>query len=238
MGAPGEPSVGNRLSIIIPSHDGVDLDRALASVTPQLADGDEVLVVHDCHGTDDLPDWLPWLVPGVRVMGHDAGYHMHGHPQRTYAATMATGDYLLHIDDDDILLPGALACVRATIAQLPEPRPLLFQFISPTGHLVWWRQGVIQPGYVGATGFVAPNIPDRLGTWGDRYMGDFDYIVRTLARWPGGEQSLAWAREIIAVCRPEVQTLALAGEPVSASDWPWLGERARELTIAYKELVV
>lgn len=198
------------LSILIPTHDGDGLDRCLASLLPQLADGDEVIVCWDTHDGDAAHDacwtWVTtsphqaaiedgqvWLVP------HDAGHHCYGHHQLNEGMIWATGDYLVFQDDDDIFSEDALASIRAAIAETPG-RPLMFRFVTHY-RLVLWAEPRLAEGWVGGHGFVPPNRPGKLGRWGCRYEGDFDFIASTLARYP--EDSLVWREEVISRARPD-----------------------------------
>ena len=181
-----------RLSIIVPTHDGEGLDTLFASVEDQLQSGDEVLVVVDAfeYGAIVLPS-----LNNRRVLEFDAGHHCYGHCQINYGIERAHGDYLVFIDDDDCFPDGALDSIRRAIAEQDSPRPLMFKFWSrrhsrtlPPGHYV-------QESAIGGHAMVVPNIPEKLGTWGERYAGDFDFIQSTLAFWPDGP---AWYDDVIA----------------------------------------
>jgi len=189
-----------RLSIIIPTHDGDGLDRLLASIAPQLADGDEVLIIGD---TCDDP--LALLAEKIGAMGapyrflpYNTGHHCWGHCQLNYGISQATGDYLVFNDDDDIFTPEAFHIIRARIAELPQPRPLMFRFhAARLGRTLPERYEVIESA-IGGHCLVTPNIPGKLGAWGERYGGDFDWLVSTLAHWPEGP---AWNDDVIADAR-------------------------------------
>lgn len=181
-----------RLSIIVPTHDGVGLDALFASVADQLLPGDEVLIVGDAfEGAPIIP------IPSARIryVTHDAGHHCWGHCQINYGITQAKGDYLMFIDDDDCIPDGALDTIRAAIAEQVDPRPLMFRFWSrrhgmalPPGHYV-------KESAIGGHAMVVPNVPERLGQWACRYAGDYDWLVSTLALWPAGP---AWYDDVIA----------------------------------------
>lgn len=184
-----------RLSIIVPTADGEGLDTLFESVSDQLADGDEVLVVGDTH---DGP--LFHVIEQVRARGfnyveHDAGHHCWGHCQINYGMTWANGDYLVFIDDDDCFPDGALQAIRDAAYTLREPRPMIFRFYSRRHGRVLPPTHEVRESAIGGHALVAPNIPDRLGQWGERYAGDFDFIVSTLALWPEGP---AWFDDVIA----------------------------------------
>lgn len=189
-----------RLSIIVPTPDGDGLDRLLASIDPQLCPTDEVLIVGDTHEAALLE--VEALIVGkgapYRFLPFDAGHHCWGHCQLNYGVTHATGDYLVFIDDDDVFTPEALHIIRARIAEHHTPRPLMFKFHC-------WRLGRTLPeryevveSAIGGHCLVVPNIPGKLGMWGERYGGDFDWIVSTLAHWPTGP---AWYDDVIADAR-------------------------------------
>jgi len=184
-----------RLSIIVPTHDGDGLDDLFDSLADQLHQADQVLIIGDTHDG---------VLPKVRAMAdergydyieHDAGHHCWGHCQINRGLEIVRGDYLIFIDDDDCFPDGALDAIRRAIAEQDSPRPLMFKFWSrrhgrtlPPGHYV-------QESAIGGHAMVVPNIPDRLGKWGERYAGDYDWIVSTLAFWPDGP---VWYDDVIA----------------------------------------
>jgi glycosyltransferase involved in cell wall biosynthesis len=189
-----------RLSIIVPTPDGDGLHRLFDSIDPQLADGDEVLIIGDTH---DHP--LTWLAaeiegkgPPYRFLPFDAGHHCWGHCQINYGMTQALGDYLVFIDDDDVFTPEALHIIRHRAEQVNERRPLMFKFVCQRlGRTLPERYEAVESA-IGGHCIVPPNIPEKLGKWGDRYGGDFDFIESTLAKWQIGP---AWYDDVIAVAR-------------------------------------
>lgn len=184
---------GDRLTIIVPTHDGDGLENLFASVILQLHVGDEVLIVLDTfEGRPELPR-MPW--PSIRVLDHDAGHHCWGHCQINHGMRHAMGDYLVFIDDDDCFPDGALDTIRGAIAEQDEPRPLMFQFWSRRHGRALPPTHEVRESAIGGHCIVPPNIPEKLGTWGERYAGDYDFIVSTLALWSDGP---AWYDEVIA----------------------------------------
>ena len=186
------------LSIVVPTPDGGFLEALFESVKRQLREGDELIVVGDTHSQplDDVRQMVEGH--GYRWLELDAGEHAWGHPQINYGIEHAEGDYLVFIDDDDLFPGDALTNIRRAIRSLPEPTPLMFRFRSQR-YGTLWKEKVIRVGCIGGHEFVVPNIPERLGLWSDRYEGDYDFIVSTLAKWPEG--SLVWRPEIIALAR-------------------------------------
>lgn len=189
-----------RLSIIVPTPDGDGLDRLFDSLLPQLTNGDEVIVVGDTHD-GPLPlveETCRALGPHFRYVEHDARGHAWGHPQINQGMQQARGDYLVFIDDDDVFTPEALHIIRTAAGELREPRVLMFRFeCQRLGRTLPEAHEVIESA-IGGHCIVPPNIPDRLGQWGDRYGGDFDFIVSTLAHWPDGP---VWCDDVIAIAR-------------------------------------
>ena len=119
--------MNSRLSIIVPTPDGEGLHALFESLYDQLGPGDEVLIIGDTHD-GPLPfveALIDHIGPPFRYIAHDSGHHCWGHCQINYGMTMATGDYLVFIDDDDQFTPDAFTAIRAAIAQQTEPRPLI-----------------------------------------------------------------------------------------------------------------
>lgn len=193
------------LSLLVPTLGRPSLARALNSVKDQLASGDEVIVVGDTHD-GELPE-VEALVRDYgkqfRYLAHDAGHHCWGHCTLMYGINRANGDYIHCSDDDDCWSPDALDAMRGAIAELNEPHPLLFRFRSWYGPVFWSQRGLIAEGQIGGHCLVTPNIPDRIGVFGCRYEGDYDYILSTLQKWPRGILDAQWVDRIVAIARPE-----------------------------------
>lgn len=190
--------MATRLSIIVPTPDGDGLDRLISSIAPQFGPGDEVIVVGDTHD-GPLPEVQAMAERyGYHYRGHDAGHHCWGHCQINEGMRRAQGDYLVFIDDDDMFTPEALHIIRAAADELTEPQVLMFKFrCERLGRTLPETHEVVESA-IGGHCIVSPNIPEKLGQWTDRYGGDFDFIVSTLAHWPEGP---VWRDEVIAVAR-------------------------------------
>lgn len=188
-------------SIIVPTPDGGTLPLLRDSLQGQLREGDEVLIIGDTFDRD--LDELATVVRswGWRYEEHDAGYMGWGHPQINYGMEIATGDYLLFQDDDDLYMPDALLNIRRAVRHLDPPRPLLFKFKAMRfGGMTFWReQGRVEEGWIGGHCLVVPNVKEKLGKWTDRYEGDFDFIRDTLKLWEPLEP--VWRQEVIVLAR-------------------------------------
>lgn len=168
-----------RLSAIVATVGRPSLERALRSVASQLRDGDEIVVV----GNGPDLDVRVQLVPRARFLPHPSGNNW-GYVERQFGMERARGTHLLFVDDDDILLPGAVAAVRAQLEREPD-RPAIFQMLASWGEMLPLTHAVVES-QIGGPCFVPPNVPARLGRWGLRYEGDFDFVASTLAHYPEG----------------------------------------------------
>jgi glycosyltransferase involved in cell wall biosynthesis len=124
-----------RISVIIPSYNSAPfLRQALTSVLNQVPRPDEILV-QDGGSTDATVDILRSVSDSVAwVSGPD-----HGQADAlNKALARATGDVVLWLNADDILLPGAIAAALAAFAS--DPRLAFaygdFDIINSTGSLV------------------------------------------------------------------------------------------------------
>jgi glycosyltransferase involved in cell wall biosynthesis len=202
------------LSVIVPTVGRPSVERAVNSLLRQ---GEwlpyEVILVGDTHGgtwAEQLPRAraLAEQYPEhVRYVEHDGGVHMVGHPQRNFGATVARGRYLSWLGDDDVYcrfaFPSIARALRARVFDHPrDQRVHLFRWISPWKQLMWHTAGFLEEGHIDAECIVAPNVPDKLGVWGNRYQGDFDFIAETVEHW-GGLEKVIWQPEIIAQARPD-----------------------------------
>jgi glycosyltransferase involved in cell wall biosynthesis len=194
------------LSLIVPTAGRPSLARTLASAAPQMLPGDECIVVGDTlDGPLRETEAICRDYPFVRYIEHAARRHYWGHPQFEAGQLVATGDWLLGNDDDDIWTPNALDAIRNAIGQLTHLRPMLFRFRSHfNGFVFWHTPGYLKQGHIGGHCLVQPNVDGKVGRRANRgtyrYESDWDWIVDTLGRWHPVEP--IWCDHIIAEARP------------------------------------
>lgn len=120
-----------RISVCIAAYNGARfITEQIASILPQLADRDEVIVVDD-HSTDDTADLVGGLGdPRIHLVRSDSnqGY------VRTFerAITLATGEFIFLSDQDDLWLPGRVA---AMVNELTDVELVVSNFASFGGDL-------------------------------------------------------------------------------------------------------
>lgn len=142
-------------SIIVPTSGRPTLARTLASVTPQLEAGDELLVLRrDCE---------------------------YGNAARDEAMGRAAGTHLLFMDDDDVYTDGAIATIRAAVSTDPNTIHV-FRMRNSDGQLLW-ADPSFRMCNVGTPMVAVPNVPGKLGRWdnGGGAVSDFAFMTQTLA---------------------------------------------------------
>lgn len=199
-----------RLSIITPTIGRPSLVATIDSVAAQMAQGDEHIIIADganpAVAAEVAAGYERWHQNGLYI--ETPPTRRYGSYQRHIAIPKASGDYLMFLDDDDILAPGALETVRRVIAEYPG-RPLMFRLVSwaypewPDG-FVAPRENVIKVGCLGGSNLVCPNDPERLGDWnGASSYQDFIFVAGTLQKYP--PDSVVWRDEVIIECRPHMK---------------------------------
>lgn len=181
-----------RLSVILATSGRVELAVAAWAVRQQLEAGDELLIAGGGSWGAAVAHWAR-----ARHLDLPPGNNW-GHAERNAAMPWAQGTHLLFVDDDDLLLPGALAAIRPRLAEAPD-RPHVVRMILADGRVVPTRPGLAL-GDIGTPCLIAPNVPARLGAWGNRYEGDFDFIRSTLAHYPDGA---VWHELVTYGCRAQ-----------------------------------
>lgn len=107
------------VSVAVPTRNRLEFLRgAVASVQAQSLEAWELLVVDDASD-DDTPDWLAAVRdPRVRTVRLET--HSERSAARNAGLTAARGDFVLFLDDDDLLRPDALAQLTAALRAAPE----------------------------------------------------------------------------------------------------------------------
>jgi hypothetical protein len=169
------------------------LDATLQSIVSQRMPGDQTLVV---GATADIGRKAKDY--GCEFWPHPAGNNW-GHDERNdvMRRRLATGDYLVHLDDDDVAVTGSRVAMETAYAQHPG-QPFIFKMFYPeSGHTLWSAK-VLTRGNVGTPMYVLPNQPEKLGRFAPEYGGDLEYI--TSCGWD--EYDFIWVDSVIARIRP------------------------------------
>jgi glycosyltransferase involved in cell wall biosynthesis len=123
-----------RFSVVIPTYNRCDLiGRAIKSVLDQDWPDLDIVVVDDAS-TDRTGDVIPTVFPRVRYFRQDRN---RGQCEaRNRGIREARWPWILFLDDDDVLLPGALSRITARIELLPDlERYPAFQFSHTNGRI-------------------------------------------------------------------------------------------------------
>lgn len=194
------------VALITPTIGRANLAEAVSSALAQLGPQDEWFIVGD--GSQPTSRGLVERLddPRIRYLEHSDSQSTYGNSQRNLAMGLATADYFVFLDDDDILLPGALSSIRR---HGKSRVPLMFRMYSrPLGRLVW-ETPEIREGNVGGAMFVVPNIPGRWARWPEidrASFSDFRFITDTLDLWP--HDVMRWCADVIYLCREHGRGLA------------------------------
>lgn len=185
---------GIRLNWIVPTIGRASLQDLLNDLLPQLGFDDEIWVVGDGPQAEArrMVEELDWRVK-YRELGPTRNW---GHGLRNLTIPLLSGTHLLSLDDDDRIIAQAVPKIRASIARAPE-KPHLFK-IYHGGGVIWDRQEVIERN-VSTQMIATPIEKGRLGVWGNRYAGDYDFIRSTVDLYPRKDNDVIWDDAIISV---------------------------------------
>ena len=180
------------LCVLVPTVGRPALARLLQSLREQdWAPGDEVLLVSDdCHEAAAAL-WAAAALPGRHVPLPGGPHRDWGHTPRNHALPLVRTDFVLHADDDDALLPDALARIRTALRAHPNDFHL-FPFVRHRDRHLVGSERVLVHGYVGTPNLVHPaNVP--LAQWGTAHGGDGAFITGTVALNP--DRAVRWHAE-------------------------------------------
>jgi glycosyltransferase involved in cell wall biosynthesis len=107
-------------SVVIPTHNRViKLQRALRSVAAQSLEDYEVIVVDD-GSSDDTPAYLE-SIRSERCITLRSSPNRGVSASRNRGVSSAHGEFVVFLDDDDELRPGALAALKSLCLRSPAP---------------------------------------------------------------------------------------------------------------------
>jgi hypothetical protein len=177
------------ISFIIATLGRLSLARTLASI--EAWPGDEVILVGQVDRVVPPPTFAQAGI-AVRTVSCPPGGDW-GSTERNLATPLAHGRYLAHIDDDDFYVPGHRALMAAAIATAPDAFTI-FKMQYPSGGQVW-QDEIIRWGNVGTPMMLIPNVPAKMGRWGERQdCGDLHFL-QTMGWTP---PELVWREDVIA----------------------------------------
>lgn len=193
------------ICIITPTIGRPSLRQTLESVS--LANNDHWIVVGDGPNTQARAIWASVPTRGYYTETLTA-YGDYGNALRDRAMMWATQDYLIFLDDDDVIVPGGIDIIKHEIKE-HYPRPIIFKMRNGNGEILW-KNREVTPGNVGAAMFCCPNRPDTFGKWtnGAGHRSDYEFIMATLKSYgPAWRQNIFWSDKVTVHCRPgEVAT--------------------------------
>lgn len=189
------------IALIIPTVGRPTLARTLESLrSQQWREGDQVVVVGDGFQPTAKELFEQFNYPFAKYVELPNGpYKDWGHTPRNMVMPTCTQDYIMALDDDDIMDEEAIRIVRNRLIFIPN-RPHLFKMRGhPDAYSEIWTDEEVREGNVGTPMFVIPNVPEKIAKYTNRYGGYFDFIRDTCALHPGGP---VWNDEVICKIRP------------------------------------
>ena len=131
-------------SVVIPTHDGLDLLRDAAQSVLKQDHWDWELVIFDNASTDDIAGYVGGLKDS-RVRYARSEEFLPVTDSWNRAIELAKGDYVTFLGNDDGLTPRYFTEVARIISDFDEPEILysaIFQFLHP-GVAPWERRGYV-----------------------------------------------------------------------------------------------
>jgi hypothetical protein len=109
----------------------------------------------------------------IKIHPENLGYW--GHGLRNFYQSSLPGDFIWHIDDDDIILPNAINTIKKICVNKKYIYffPIMYNFT----HKLNFR---LQQDYLGTPSGIIPNIKSHFGEWKYTFGGDFDFYWNTI----------------------------------------------------------
>ena len=156
------------------------LFKMLDSIIPQLKQNDSITIVYDNKDIGNTFDKVKSMktICNLNVIMNDETYDIEA-PQHAIRNKYndLEGDFILHADDDDIYMPGAMSHIRKYVC---NPTTLYFfnlYFKIDNKHIKTetFYKNKIEINHISTQSGIIPKKINKLGIWGDRYEGDYDF---------------------------------------------------------------
>ncbi|MFK0168464.1 CDP-glycerol glycerophosphotransferase family protein [Streptomyces sp. NPDC090306] len=195
-----------RFSVIVPAYEvQAYLTECLESVLSQSHPDFELIVVDDCSpdACGTLADEFAARDPRVRVLHLPENQGLG--PARNAGTELARGDYLLFLDGDDTLAPGALGAIAARLRATRDPDVLLFDHERTYWSGAAERDGAGPLTEEGAAPFALADRPELLRVlmvaWNKAYRREF--VTRAgLVFPPGYYEDTPWTYPALLAAGP------------------------------------
>ncbi len=179
-------------AFIIPTLNRPTLARTIESLLPQLGAQDVVFVIADLKNKRKVKAPND---PRIYVLAdRSIGARSYGYKARKYGIEMAAGasDYIHCIGDDDTYISGAIEKLRAALYYDAPRLPVLCKMRRNIpkergggSDVIWKDQNIDAGNNIAGEMFVFPNDPEKMGTFGEDYCGDNQFIRQTVAKHGG-----------------------------------------------------
>ena len=168
------------ISFLITTIGRKTLFKTLDSLNGALESQDQVNVIFDGKSEIDLKEFEKYKIMApceYNLIMHPENLGYWGHGLRNYYQGNLKGDYIHHIDDDDIYVSFSFPKAREYLID-NFGKLLLFKFWQNKNTSLWQTKKVMF-GNLGTPSGMFPNVPDKFGKWGYFYGGDFSFYEET-----------------------------------------------------------
>lgn len=191
-----------KLSVLLTTIYKRTLLRTLQSLEKQAWEaGDEVLLVSDdCH--DEVIKLITdtkFNMPIRHIPIKDGPHKDFGHTPRGRTMKKASGNYICHLDDDDIYLSDAIKNMRQSCKQDLKAVHLFRMIRYSDKRIIWTKEGQLKRKHISTQCICHPNKPSTFGVWGPYYGGDFQFCAQTCAK----VGKVIWDNIITSVWNPD-----------------------------------
>ena len=152
------------------------LIQMLDSIVPQMEESDFITVVYDNKDTGDTFETVKNMKTRCKlnVIMNNETYDVN-YPQHSIRNKYndLEGDFIFHGDDDDIYTPNAMIYIRKYVC---NPTTLyLFNLYFKDMKTETFYKNKLEISHISTPSGIIPKEINKLGIWGNRYEGDFDF---------------------------------------------------------------
>lgn len=165
-----------RFHFLLPTIGRESIFNMIESLRDQVSEEDIFTIIFDGWDKDNVFEKVKDITADfnckVNVIYEKENYGYWGHKLRNEKYSNLEGDFVLHLDDDDIYMPNTIKIAKRICTD--KNKLYIFKIFSPL-HGILWKEPKVALRNISTQSGIIPTKLNNLGNWGYSYGGDYEF---------------------------------------------------------------